>query len=195
MDDLEPLFLLEAERLLELGDVRESAELCTRGLEKYPDYSSAYLVLLRSLEAMGDIVQMQEVLTNVPNSIKIRQSVQELLDRHGLRVAEEPNVDITTNTQEDISQVPEAVSLDKEINKAIRDDELKPELIVKLTQKEPITEEQSIEIKETLTLAKIYEQQDAYAEALEIYKQLQEKTEDKSLFADKIVELKALLEE
>jgi tetratricopeptide (TPR) repeat protein len=193
MDDLEPIFLLEAERLLEEGEARKAAELCTRGLAKYPDYTSAYLVLLRALESMDDTALMKEVYDDAPNIIKLKPSVQELVEKSGLTTEVTTKEPLTTALPQDEPQV--EVSLEAEINRAIRDDELKQELLETLTQQVEATKEPTAEAKETLTLARIYEEQEAYAEALAIYKQLQEKSEDKSIYNDKIIELEAILEE
>lgn len=201
MDEIEPAFLVEAERLLEEGKIREAAELCTRGLVKYPEYISAYLVLIHALEKMEDIIQMSEVIENAPNVVKFNPTIIELVKKYNIntsKVLEETDTELPLDDlpseKEDLVKSGDD-GLEKEINKAIRNDELNPDLLKKLTTEQNIFEEQELEIKETLTLAKIYEEQDAYAEALVIYKQLQELLEDKSIYADKILELETLIAE
>lgn len=254
MSDIDPAFLVEAEILLQDGYAREAAELCTRGLVKYPEYFTAYKILTVALEEMGDTVQKDEVIESAPSIVRIRleatddyveevqtltltqpeeievyepaiEAVVEDVDDYAEleeaesnhaseEIEEEPEVVegyevINEESDDDVSEV-ETIELEqeieeeqsenseevlnKEINKAIRNDKLSAELLHKFTQnKEELAEE--IDIKETLTLAKIYEQQDAYQEALTIYQQLQDITEDKSKYADKITELTALVSE
>lgn len=178
MDGIDPDFLLKANKLLHEGNPREAAELCTRGLVKYPEYNTAYLILLYALAEMGDKIQMEEVYESAPHKVRNNPRVVQLME-----IAE----------QSEEPQETESNTLEDDINQAIRNDEISPELLSNLT-KESIGD-QEIDIKETLTLAKIYEQQDAYAEALAIYKQLQSISEDKSLYQDKILELETFLED
>lgn len=228
MHEIEPAFLVEAEKLLQEGKSREAAVLCTRGLAKYPEYYTAYAVLIRALEAMGDYEQMQEVYDSAPNVIKFNIKNSRLKKDTSVKVSQESEIENDENTvseedkeeennePDDIVEIdtnePESEvinddeiesevveeeqnnDLEKEIHQAIRNDDLNPEIVSDLIKSEK-SEQEEIDIKETLTLAKIYEQQDAFEEALIIYKQLQEITPDKSKYADKILELQTLVDE
>lgn len=233
MHEIDPTFLVEAEKLLQDGKSREAAVLCTRGLAKYPEYYTAYAVLIRALDEMGDYEQMQEVYDSAPNvikfnvkndrlvsSTKVKQTKESKVIEPPLeKIADEnnelePKLDTVEEESEEVTEEIELVveeideeeiaeledveeikpDIEKEIHKAIRNDELNPEVVSDLTKSEK-EEKEEIDIKETLTLAKIYEQQDAFEEALIIYKQLQEITADKSKYADKILELQTLVDE
>lgn len=197
MNDIDAAFLVEAEILLQEGKAREAAELCTRGLVKYPEYYTVYKILIKALEEMGDKVQKQEVIESAPNIVRVRLAKSGLIDIVDSQQEElEPEPEVTTEiniSEEDDDESSEV--LKKEINQAIRNDELNPYLLDNLTKEKEDDREEEINIKETLTLAKIYEQQDAYQKALTIYQQLQDITEDKSVYADKIIELEALISE
>ncbi|MFN3196089.1 MAG: hypothetical protein ACE364_09085 [Chlorobiota bacterium] len=224
MDDILPTFLLEAESLLQEGKARESAVLCTRGLVKYPMYKTAYIVLIRALNELGDTVQIHEVYEDAPNFVKYNHTVQYMMNNLGSAMTKQANkvvelhegdeesesLEVTTtdetdeseltNEIEDVSPVVEsAEDLETEITDALKNDELSPDIIESLTSNsEEPTESNSTEsdeLKETLTLAKIYEQQDAYQQALDIYLELQKSAGDDDLYADKIVELKTIIEE
>jgi tetratricopeptide (TPR) repeat protein len=254
MYEIDPAFLVEAEKLLQEGKSREAAVLCTRGLAKYPEYYTAYAVLIRALDEMGDYEQMQEIYDSAPNVIKFNvkndrlkntpkehvtkkldvekttteleeeeskeiEPKQETVDNESNENMEETKVielvesdkdGIAEEESEEIELEVEEISeteiaelddveeinpdLEKEIHQAIRNDELNPEIVSHLTKSEKEAQEE-VDIKETLTLARIYEQQDAFEEALIIYKQLQEITADKSKYADKILELQTLVDE
>lgn len=259
MNEIDPAFLVEAEKLLQEGKSREAAVLCTRGLAKYPEYYTAYAVLIRALDEMGDYVQMQEVYDSAPNVIKfnvkndrltyftskttqpeiivteevieleseeiyeraveietIDEDISESIEEAEAEEIAEAEIEEQENNedyeaeQEELELVVEVIDeseieeledveeispdIEKEIHKALRNDALIPEVVSDLTKSEKTSQEE-IDIKETLTLAKIYEQQDAFTEALIIYKQLQEITTDKSKFADKILELQTLVDE
>jgi tetratricopeptide (TPR) repeat protein len=228
MHEIEPAFLVEAEKLLQEGKSREAAVLCTRGLAKYPEYYTAYAVLIRALEAMGDYEQMQEVYDSAPNVIKFNIKNSRLKKDTSVKVSQAFEIENEENTvseedKEEENDEPDDIfeidtnepdsevinddeiesevveeeqnnDLEKEIHQAIRNDDLNPEIVSDLIKSEK-SEQEEIDIKETLTLAKIYEQQDAFEEALIIYKQLQEITPDKSKYADKILELQTLVDE
>ncbi len=223
MDGIPATFLLEAESLLQDGNARESAVLCTRGIMKYPMYKTAYIVLIRALNELGDIIQIQEVYDDAPNFVKFDKTVQYMMNNleskaesvpdkvieqeEGESITEIDDNKIKTEELETVDSEPETnvvesnVELESEITNALKNDELSPEVIEDLSKSEETSEENddsgitSSELKETLTLAKIYEQQDAYEQALDIYLDLQTMSEDKELYADKIVELKAIIEE
>ena len=221
MDDILPTFLLEAEGLLQEGKARESAVLCTRGLVKYPMYKTAYIVLIRALNELGDTVQINEIYDEAPNFVKYNQTVKYIMSNLGSAMTiqsdevvelsenevdslEKPNLDDKdeselSNEVEDVQpEVKRDENLELEITDALKNDELNPDVIESLTKTNEVDSEiesSDVELKETLTLAKIYEQQDAYQQALDIYMELQKSASDEELFADKIVELKAIIEE
>jgi predicted Zn-dependent protease len=64
MDDISPLFALEAEQLMLDGKTDEAIELCNAGLLDYPDYPAAYAVLAQAYlefedyEAAKDSIKM-----------------------------------------------------------------------------------------------------------------------------------------
>ncbi len=62
MNDISPLFAVEAEQLLLAGFTREAIDLCRKGLEQYPDYPTALAVLARAYEAAGDAGKAGEAL-------------------------------------------------------------------------------------------------------------------------------------
>jgi len=225
MDDILPTFLLEAESLLQEGKARESAVLCTRGLVKYPMYKTAYIVLLRALNELGDTTQVEEVYDEAPNFVKYNQTVQYMMDNLGSvttkkseKIIEQHEGDELTNESEkarieptegkdleveidNSHSIESNEELDAEISDELKNDELSPEMIETLTKSGDVdsntndAEQETTELKETLTLAKIYEQQDAYQKALAIYLMLQEAPDNEDMYADKIVELKAIIEE
>jgi len=55
MDDLSPLFALEAEQLMLDGKTDEAIWLCNAGLQEYPDYPAAYAVLAQAYIELEDI--------------------------------------------------------------------------------------------------------------------------------------------
>jgi tetratricopeptide (TPR) repeat protein len=223
MDDILPTFLLEAESLLQEGKARESAVLCTRGLVKYPMYKTAYIVLIRALNELGDTVQINEVYDDAPNFVKYNQTVKYMMNNLGSAMTKQADkvVELSeddeevdslhestsnatkeselSNEVEEVQPIVEsAEDLEAEITDALKNDELNPNVIESLTKTSDVDSElesTDVELKETLTLAKIYEQQDAYQQALDIYLELQKSAGDEELYADKIVELKAIIEE
>ena len=52
--DISPLFAVDAEELLENGQVQEAIDLCLRGLEAYPGYPAGEAILARAYKLSGD---------------------------------------------------------------------------------------------------------------------------------------------
>jgi len=223
MDGIPATFLLEAESLLQDGNARDSAVLCTKGIMKYPMYKTAYIVLIRALNELGDTIQIHEVYDDAPNFVKFDKTVQYMMNNLEPKAESVPDkaleqeegesideidedeiitvLEETVDSESETNVVKSNVELESEITNALKNDELSPEVIEDLSKSEKVKNESedslisSSELKETLTLAKIYEQQDAYQQALDIYLDLQTMSDDKELYSDKIVELKAIIEE
>jgi len=138
MHEIEPAFLVEAEKLLQEGKSREAAVLCTRGLAKYPEYYTAYAVLIRALEAMGDYEQMQEVYDSAPNVIKFNIKNSRLKKDTSVKVSQAFEIENEENTvseedkEEENNEPDDIVEIDtnEPDSEVINDDEIESEVVV-----------------------------------------------------------------
>lgn len=55
-------FAVKAQQLLEEGNAGEAIQLCRQGLDVFPNYVTAYLILARACIAVGDYVAAEEAL-------------------------------------------------------------------------------------------------------------------------------------
>jgi tetratricopeptide (TPR) repeat protein len=55
-------FAVKAQQLLEEGNADEAIQLCRQGLNSFPNYVTAYLILARACIAVGDYVAAEEAL-------------------------------------------------------------------------------------------------------------------------------------
>jgi len=62
MDEISPLFALEAEQLLLSGFAEEAIEVCNNGLAVYPDYPVAKVILARAYNLIGKKEQSELIL-------------------------------------------------------------------------------------------------------------------------------------
>jgi len=62
MDEISPLFALEAEQLLLSGFAEEAIEICNNGLAVYPDYPVARVILARAYNFIGKNEQSELIL-------------------------------------------------------------------------------------------------------------------------------------
>lgn len=60
--EISPLFAVDAEELLENGQVQEAIDLCLAGLEVYPGYPTGEAVLARAYKMTGDADKANEIL-------------------------------------------------------------------------------------------------------------------------------------
>jgi hypothetical protein len=82
MEDISPLFAIEAEELLNEGKPEEAIELCYNGLAVYPDYPSAFIILASALQSLGEttraIEEIEKALILFPNTIALIELKNEL---------------------------------------------------------------------------------------------------------------------
>lgn len=62
MEEISLLFAIQAEQLLNEGSVDEAIELCSKGIELYPDYPSAYFLLANAYITKGDLLKAEETI-------------------------------------------------------------------------------------------------------------------------------------
>lgn len=198
--NISPLFAIEAEKLLVSGKLREAANLCMKGLKKYPNYETAHLILIKAFKGLNEFDKASQSLHGAPILIKSKISLEELnskLPEEREGDTEESDTDEKVsplqNTDFKSEDFTEETLPEKEYHNAIKDDSLKDDLIETLPGRKSGS---SLDIEDTLTLAKIYEAQDAWAQALEIYENYLTKNPDKrNEFSDKLRELNALVED
>jgi len=64
VDNISPLFAIEAEKLLLSGSTNEAIELCRAGIAEYPDYQSAYYILSKCYIDINNYVEALSVLSD-----------------------------------------------------------------------------------------------------------------------------------
>lgn len=62
MDEITPLFAIEAEQLILSGFLEEAIALCNKGLEVFPDYPTAKVILARAYNLIGNKEKSEIVL-------------------------------------------------------------------------------------------------------------------------------------
>ncbi len=84
MNHINPLFAVEAEKLLESGYIQEAINLCNNGVKQYPDYPLGYGMLARSYIESGDYTNASRIINNslqkFPNN-KSLLNIKELLKK------------------------------------------------------------------------------------------------------------------
>ncbi len=66
-ENITPFFAIEAEKLLSEGRISEAIELCKNGINIYPDYQTAYIVLFRAYLKNNELISAKELLTHFNN--------------------------------------------------------------------------------------------------------------------------------
>lgn len=81
MDDITIFFAAEAGEYLERGNAKAALSLCQKGIETYPDYPLAYVILAQAYNALGDTENFTNTvnfaLTKFPGNKIIRSLVDE----------------------------------------------------------------------------------------------------------------------
>jgi len=76
MNDISPMFAVEADKLLLSGFPDEAAELCLIGLEAFPDYPTAYTVLAKAYHLTGNENKCAEIIAEAQNKFPSSKTVQ-----------------------------------------------------------------------------------------------------------------------
>lgn len=97
MSEISPLFAIEAEKLLNEGKPEQAAELCERGLDEYPDYTAALIVLAKAYQAIGKADVAEETKksadeTQLPTARNIT-NIHSVIMQTASELPTEPRVD------------------------------------------------------------------------------------------------------
>ncbi|MDA0986130.1 MAG: tetratricopeptide repeat protein [Bacteroidetes bacterium] len=209
-----PLFARLADALLSLNKTDEALLLCQNGIEKYPDYAAAYVVLGKINLKLGNFISAKNnFLTAIQKSptnqiaVKLIQNIPEekLTEPEKINF---PQFEEFEKTHEVKIPENELITIDEFLSiKKIQTEEENinqmDELAQLLSQAEKITPVEvsenstlpDIELFEpfivTPTLAEIYANQEEFSDAIELYKTLiQKRPDQKDEFVKRIEELK-----
>lgn len=76
--EISPLFAVDAEELLEKGQVQEAIDLCLAGLEVYPGYPTGEAVLARAYKMTGDTDKANEILEDAISKNPFNKALETL---------------------------------------------------------------------------------------------------------------------
>ena len=154
MSGISLLFAVEAENLLKEGKVQDAIDLCIKGLESYPDYPAAHIILAKAYDKLGDTDNSLKTFQNVSNKFPLQKQVENL----GREVfgVESPDIalqDFNISGADDSGEDIIAESIDEEITGSFPAEANETELSEELTgTEEPLSEpeEEVFELEEEL---------------------------------------------
>ncbi len=217
-DKKSPLFIRVANTEINNNNVEKAIGILNQGLDDYPQYAAAYLLLgkaymllgnysssLKNIKAGSDMIHSKptyDFYLNEIEEIKKQRSFFEISKRTGFLSIEDKDAD---KNQADFFK--EEPAIDNENNQAPSIDERLDELAKEIStakisenmgetyiEEKPFKKVTESHIIISDTLAKIYTAQGEYKEAIEIYSQLKQKNPEKlEYYNQKIEELKAKL--
>jgi len=178
-----PLFAYAAEKSLENGNLDEAVKILEKGLSKFPNYATAYLIYAKALASAGKREKAFEALNKASVLLgyeKTDEQYKNLVEEtFGIDVPDqaqnevdtepvknETNKPVDTKDQTEFEDNLEILAKELEVAK-ITATEVPPEVIEKHKK---LTESNTKIVTETL--AGIYLDQNVWDKALEIYKEL-----------------------
>ena len=106
MNDISPMFAVEADKLLLSGFPDEAAELCLIGLEAFPDYPTAYTVLAKAYHLTGNENKCAELITaaleKFPTSKTVQRVRHDFLNSNNIFEQPTSETETTVTEEEDI---------------------------------------------------------------------------------------------
>ncbi|MCX6155897.1 MAG: hypothetical protein NT007_17255 [Candidatus Kapabacteria bacterium] len=136
MQEITPLFAIDAEEMLESGFIEEAIELCIDGLSVYPEYSSAYYILALAYKKNGDFENYKQTVTkssslfpssraisalinNIENEFQSNDITEEILDLipdSQIEESESPvNSEFETNIIDEHFEFPDSTDVEIEV--------------------------------------------------------------------------------
>ena len=82
------LFAVEAEQLLFAGMYDDAIEVCLEGIRKFPDYSSAYIILYKSYKEKGDYTKAYLTLNRAFANFPYNRIIHKEKELFGLEIKE-----------------------------------------------------------------------------------------------------------
>ncbi len=165
VDPDSPLFLPQARAYQSEGRLEEAIALCLKGLERYPRYVSARVALGAFYLEAGDLEEgareLKRAIGEAPQNLLARRLLADLYERRGERAA----------ALEMLGQLARLSLSDRELEgwmARLRETQEGP-------GEAPPVEAGAEEALPTESLAKLYESQGLFAEALETYEKLLER--------------------
>lgn len=126
MSDISPLFAVEAEELLNEGKYREAIELCKQGLEVYPEYDTAKLILSKALKLNGMDEEahstVDEVINKKPHYKLAKKSLDELSPPERTTENNEQNETTDIENSDDDKFDPEELGIELDDLSGLTDD-------------------------------------------------------------------------
>lgn len=211
-----PSIMIEANKCFQENDFKRASDLCRQALSFMPNYNLANSILIKSLYKLGNTSEIK-IIFNKPESLsllrnnEIKQIYDEVMSEIEITLPAITHISIdmpqfkVNHNNLNIPQydyffdetevvVNSEEKFEEEFFKAIRDDSLSDDLINNLADGEVTPEIEDDIITETL--ATIYEKQEAYQEAINIYKKLISLYPEKeSGYQTKIKHLSIMLED
>ncbi|MEJ5352466.1 MAG: tetratricopeptide repeat protein [Melioribacteraceae bacterium] len=193
-----PLFARVAASIIEEGNIADALKILEKGIEKFPEYPSAYFILAIAKAYNGNETEAIELINRGTLFInseetkdfyikKIKKIIEErnsLKDVKKKAIWQESKVNINNSIEEQLDILAEQLS--KARISYIPDNNTQTELEVPEYKGKKIVSE---------TLAKIYESQKNFKEAISIYKELIKLHPEKSeYYKTKIKEISEIID-
>jgi|GEM_PF-3381849 len=82
MEEISPLFAIQAEKALQSNNPQLAIEICRRGVQFFPDYQIGYILMAEAYEMMGNTAErdklIQEIHQKFPNAITTKAIEQKI---------------------------------------------------------------------------------------------------------------------
>ncbi len=78
MEDISPLFAVQAEKALQNNNVQLAIDLCERGLKFFPDYLMGYILLAEAYQKIGEEIRRDSILEQVKSKFQASHYTQHI---------------------------------------------------------------------------------------------------------------------
>ncbi len=194
-DNSSPLFTRKANKLIELNNIEEAIRTLETGLQLFPDYPTAFVLLGRCLSLIGDyeksihnykiaasLIDSEDSLIAFYAEVELLQKMRSpfTLSKKSTSVEEDLHLNFDGDENKTIAKNDDLLDLARKISGA------RIEVVEEdIPETDSDLEEEPLIISETL--AKIYTSQEKYQEAISVYRLLIQKYPSKQNYFEEII--------
>lgn len=101
MEDISPLFAIQAEKALQANNPQLALEICRRGIQFFPDYEIGYVLMAEAYEMMGNHTERDKIIEEIqkkfPNAITTKAIEQKIKSEGSLLKDYNEGIDLSSS--------------------------------------------------------------------------------------------------
>lgn len=142
MSEISISFALEAEQLLFAGYPDEALELSLKGVECFPDYPSAYIILAKSYKETGDTLAAVKIVDIALKKFPLNKLLVSLNNQFTSDIQEH----LVSNKYDEIKEITQSEIESRDFNEIEDSESFEQEIETEVAVEEPVADESDVDV-------------------------------------------------